>query len=90
MFFGESMFSRANDASKIAFVHLIAFLKRQGVSWIDCQMQTEHLASLGAQVVNREQFLQHVRNQVQAPELTWHPGWLDQQGILHPILPAVV
>lgn len=87
MFFGESMFSRANDASKIAFVHLVAFLKQRGVDWIDCQMKTDHLASLGAQLVPRSAFLEHVRAHVRQPDLAWSPGILDQQGQLHP-LPA--
>ena len=83
MFFGESMFSRADDASKIAFVHLVAFLKRQGVDWIDCQMETKHLASLGAKVVPRAEFLEHVRNRVMLEDLVWRPGLLDQAGQLH-------
>jgi leucyl/phenylalanyl-tRNA--protein transferase len=60
VFFGESMFSRARDASKVAFVQLT----RQLVDWqfglIDCQVYTSHLASLGAQSIPREQFLQHL------------------------------
>jgi leucyl/phenylalanyl-tRNA---protein transferase len=88
MFFGESMFSRANDASKIAFVHLVAFLKRQGVSWIDCQMQTEHLATLGAKAISREQFLEHLHSHVQQSGPLWCPGRLDQQGFLHPLVTA--
>jgi leucyl/phenylalanyl-tRNA--protein transferase len=87
MFYGESMFSRANDASKIAFVHAVAFLKQRGVTWIDCQMKTDHLASLGAKLVPREVFLEHVRASVQQPGLVWHPGILDQQGGLHPLPP---
>jgi leucyl/phenylalanyl-tRNA---protein transferase len=83
MFFGESMFSFASDASKIAFVHLVAFLKQRGVTWIDCQMKTEHLASLGARVVPRSDFIQHVQTSIQQPSLVWHPGFLDQQGGLH-------
>ena len=83
MFFGESMFSRADDASKIAFVHLVAFLKRHGVDWIDCQMETRHLASLGAKIVPRPEFLEHVRIRVTQPDLLWQPGLLDQRGQLH-------
>ena len=85
MFFGESMFSRANDASKIAFVHLVAFLKRQGVDWIDCQMQTRHLASMGAQAVSRNAFLSHIQNRIEAPGVTWCSGRLDQEGLLRPL-----
>ena len=83
MFFGESMFSFASDASKIAFVHLVAFLKQRGVAWIDCQMKTDHLASLGATAIPRSEFIQHVQASIQQPNLVWRPGVLDQQGGLH-------
>ena len=85
MFFGESMFSRVNDASKIAFVHLVAFLKQRGVDWIDCQMKTDHLATLGARVVPRAEFLAHVQARVQAPALNWYPGTLNLKGQLEPL-----
>ena len=84
MFFGESMFSRVTDASKIALVYLVSFLKRQGVSWIDCQMQTSHLASMGAAPIARAQFLTHVAVQTAQPDITWGRGWLDCEGHLHP------
>jgi len=84
MFFGESMFSRATDASKIALAHLVWYLKKQGVAWIDCQMQTEHLSALGAAPMPRQQFIAHVRQHTSMPDILWHPGRLDQAGILHP------
>jgi leucyl/phenylalanyl-tRNA--protein transferase len=56
IFFGESMFSRRTDASKIAFVHLVLQLKRWGFYMIDCQVRTEHLASLGATEIPRSEF----------------------------------
>lgn len=56
VFFGESMFSRRTDASKIAFVHLVLQLKRWGFPLIDCQVRTEHLASLGATEIPRSEF----------------------------------
>jgi leucyl/phenylalanyl-tRNA--protein transferase len=87
MFYGESMFSRASDASKIAFVHLVAFLKQRGVTLIDCQMKTDHLASLGAKVIARAEFLEHVQANVRQPSLDWQAGLLDQQGGLHPLPP---
>lgn len=58
MFFGESMFSLATDASKIAFVHLARQLERWGFGMIDCQMKTAHLASLGAREIPRAEFSQ--------------------------------
>ena len=84
MFFGESMFSLARDASKIALAHLVRFLGRQDTPWIDCQMETAHLASLGARPVARDAFLLHVHHAASMPPIAWSRGWLDQQGVLHP------
>ena len=56
VFFGESMFSRKTDASKIAFVHLVHQLERWGFRMIDCQVKTPHLVSLGAREITREEF----------------------------------
>ena len=56
VFFGESMFSRRRDGSKIALAHLCAWLDRCGFQLIDCQMHTDHLASLGAHPIPRAQF----------------------------------
>lgn len=55
-FFGESMFSLQPGASKIALAHLCAHLKRLGFGIIDCQMETAHLASLGARPISRREF----------------------------------
>jgi leucyl/phenylalanyl-tRNA--protein transferase len=55
-FFGESMFSRVSDASKIALAHLCLHLKRLDFGIIDCQMETAHLASLGARPIPRRDF----------------------------------
>jgi len=57
MFYGESMFHHVTDASKIAFVSLVEYLKNQSVGMIDCQMKTAHLASLGAREINRTEFI---------------------------------
>lgn len=56
MFYGESMFARVTDASKVAFVHLVRHLVRCGFGMIDCQMKTVHLASLGAREISRANF----------------------------------
>ncbi|GAA4028088.1 leucyl/phenylalanyl-tRNA--protein transferase [Actimicrobium antarcticum] len=69
MFYGESMFARVRDASKIALVHLVEFLQRNGVSMIDCQQETAHLASLGAHPISRARFLQHVRKATAEPQI---------------------
>ena len=57
MFYGESMFSRRSDASKVAFAHLIEFLVTHQFGMIDCQMYTDHLASLGGREIPRAEFL---------------------------------
>jgi len=57
VFFGESMFSKATDASKVALVYLVAQLKHWGYELIDCQVATAHLLSLGAELIPRTQFL---------------------------------
>ncbi|MBK1679118.1 leucyl/phenylalanyl-tRNA--protein transferase [Rhodocyclus tenuis] len=57
MFYGESMFSRASDASKVAAAHLARHLVAEGFGMIDCQMNTPHLASLGAREISRTGFL---------------------------------
>lgn len=61
MFYGESMFSRATDASKIAFVSLVNRLQADGFGLIDCQMRTAHLASLGAREIPRTEFSQYLQ-----------------------------
>jgi leucyl/phenylalanyl-tRNA---protein transferase len=60
MFYGESMFSRATDASKVALVHLVSHLKQRGFPLIDCQMNTPLLDSLGAREIPRRAFLRQV------------------------------
>lgn len=74
MFYGESMFTRATDASKIALTYLVHFLKSEGVSMIDCQQQTAHLASLGATPIARSEFISHLRQAIDAPPIKdWKP-----------------
>lgn len=59
-FFGESMFNHARDASKIALAHLCLYLQRKDFGIIDCQMETAHLASLGAAPISRRDFAQQL------------------------------
>lgn len=56
VFFGESMFNRANNASKLAFAYLAEYLFNAGVVLIDCQMHSEHMEKFGAKEVTRQQF----------------------------------
>jgi leucyl/phenylalanyl-tRNA--protein transferase len=60
-FFGESMFAIKSNASKVAFVTLVQYLKKLSFSFIDCQVTTEHLKSLGAKEVDRKKFLQMLK-----------------------------
>jgi leucyl/phenylalanyl-tRNA--protein transferase len=57
VFFGESMFSKASNASKYAFIQYVQQLREEGVTLIDCQVYTEHLESLGARMIPRDQFI---------------------------------
>ncbi|MDX2504879.1 MAG: leucyl/phenylalanyl-tRNA--protein transferase [Gammaproteobacteria bacterium] len=61
VFFGESMFSHKTNASKVAFIHLLDELKKADYALIDCQVTTEHLLSLGAEEITRNQFLKLVK-----------------------------
>ncbi|EJN07934.1 leucyl/phenylalanyl-tRNA--protein transferase [Herbaspirillum sp. YR522] len=82
MFYGESMFARVSDASKVALAHLVFFLRRHGVELIDCQQETSHLASLGARPISRSAFLDHLYGAIGAPQITqWQPLDLLQTGI---------
>lgn len=67
MFYGESMFSRMPDASKVALVHLCRQLERWEFGLVDCQMETPHLARLGAQTLPRAAFVEQVAELVNLP-----------------------
>lgn len=69
MFFGESMFIRVPNASKVALVHLVERLKPAGFPMIDCQQETEHLASLGARPISRADFVARITALVQQPAM---------------------
>jgi leucyl/phenylalanyl-tRNA--protein transferase len=68
MFYGESMFSRATDASKVALVKLVEVVKTRGFQLIDCQMHTQLLESLGAREIPRREFLRALAGLVNYPE----------------------
>jgi leucyl/phenylalanyl-tRNA--protein transferase len=75
MFFGESMFTRQTDASKMAIAYLAAQLGRWRFPLIDCQMRTDHLVSLGAVDVSRREFVRAVARLVEMPGIPgpWQP-----------------
>jgi leucyl/phenylalanyl-tRNA--protein transferase len=66
-FFGESMFARETDASKVAFVALVEQLQRWGIPLVDCQVHTEHLASFGAREWPRRDFLAALHQALDRP-----------------------
>lgn len=73
VFFGESMFTEMTDASKVALVHLVAFLQRRGFLMIDCQITTSHLQRFGAREISRREFLTRL-NEAKAtviPDDSW-------------------
>ncbi len=72
VFYGESMFARRNDASKIAFVHLVRQLQHWNFALIDCQMNTAHLARFGAREIPRAEFTRQLQ-QLTTAEDAWQP-----------------
>lgn len=72
MFYGESMFSRTSNASKVALAYLCAQLTRWQFSMVDCQMETSHLASLGAAPIPRDKFITELEKLIDcAPPAVW-------------------
>jgi len=73
-FFGESMFTKVPNASKAAFITLVKTLARYDFQLIDCQVYTDHLYSLGAEMVGREDFLHLLRKALDYETLrgNWH------------------
>jgi leucyl/phenylalanyl-tRNA--protein transferase len=81
MAFGESMFAHRTDASKFALAALVAGCRARGISLIDCQQNTSHLASFGAREIPRADFEQHLAQTIgqDAPE-NWsydEQAWLS-------------
>ncbi|WP_113913110.1 leucyl/phenylalanyl-tRNA--protein transferase [Roseovarius dicentrarchi] len=82
-FFGESMFSRATDGSKLALVHLTDHLRRCGFMLFDTQFITDHLASLGAIEISRAAYRKNLDLALQHPaDIMWHPLDPDPQSVL--------
>ncbi|MCF2950054.1 leucyl/phenylalanyl-tRNA--protein transferase [Paraglaciecola aquimarina] len=79
VFCGESMFHKVANSSKLAFWHLIEIVKSSGATFIDCQMQNPHLASLGCIEVSREYFLEQLAIQQQSTFANhlWQPRYLQ-------------
>lgn len=73
MFYGESMFAHRTDASKVAFAHLVRYLVANQFGMIDCQMYTDHLASLGGREIPRADFIERLATLIASgsPRSTW-------------------
>ncbi len=72
MVFGESMFAHQTDTSKIALCALLALCRANGISMIDCQQNTAHLASFGAAEIQRTAFVKHVAQAITLKAPSWH------------------
>ena len=72
MFFGESMFARETDASKVALVALVEKLTRDGFELIDCQQETKHLARFGARPIARADFVRRLQELINSPSTQSH------------------
>lgn len=74
VFFGESMFSLQNNASKIALVALVNYLQKNGFEIIDCQMTTDHLLSLGAEEISGSDFSTYLNKYIKTitPDGVWN------------------
>lgn len=82
--FGESMFSRTTDASKIALAALVCFCRHHGIRQIDCQQNTRHLASLGAYEIPREIFMKQVVAGISLAPPVWQFDAIYWQELLPP------
>lgn len=79
VFYGESMFARRPDASKIAFAYLVPWLQQQGFALIDCQMRTHHLARFGGREIPRDEFVERLMQLVAKPRAPglWQHEWVN-------------
>ncbi|WP_324647320.1 leucyl/phenylalanyl-tRNA--protein transferase [Acinetobacter sp. MD2] len=69
--FGESMFSHATDVSKMAFYTLMLLAQHEKLPWIDCQLENDHLLSLGASCISRAEYLNSLSNVIKQPNIDW-------------------
>jgi leucyl/phenylalanyl-tRNA---protein transferase len=81
MVFGESMFSRQPNASKLALATLVSWLKQQGARMIDCQQHTAHLASLGGREIDRQEFEDDVSTLTVCAPLPWKTSPPSKQNL---------
>ena len=84
MVFGESMFTRVSNGSKVCLAALVQACRQAGVALIDCQQETSHLASLGASAITRANFEQHLQQSVDADPIHWPKSPLDWSTLIRP------
>lgn len=70
IFFGESMFANVSNASKFGFIKLVSWLKAQGFWLIDCQQETQHLTSLGAEMISSDTFYGTLKKNILQPSVS--------------------
>jgi leucyl/phenylalanyl-tRNA--protein transferase len=78
VFYGESMFSRENNASKLVFAHFARFLFASGIGMIDCQMHSEHMAQFGAAEISRIEFETLLAKLINQPHTIHYPKFLTR------------
>jgi leucyl/phenylalanyl-tRNA--protein transferase len=76
VFFGESMFSRASNSSKLVFAYFAEFLFKSGIIMIDCQMHSDHMAQFGAQEIARAEFESLLNDAIKQPLSISYPAFL--------------
>ena len=81
VFFAESMFSRASNASKAAMIHLVHKLRADGYRLMDCQLPSRHLETMGARTIPREEFLALLKLSVNAPLPDRRPWPAERQRV---------
>lgn len=81
-FFGESMFTRIDNASNVALVHLVRALRDRSFTLIDCQVSTEHLIRMGAREIPRTRFLRQLRKSLTASTLKGRWDYMPPAGIV--------
>lgn len=69
--FGESMFSRKTDVSKMAFYALMLLAQENQLEWIDCQLENNHLLSLGASTISRQEYIKSLQVVINKPKINW-------------------
>ncbi len=89
VFFGESMFYKVSNASKVAFVSLVLFLRRAGYYMIDCQQVTSHLIRFGARPIPRRSFLLRLKESIAVSPvpLLWEPKLISPDSLIEDFFP---